>query len=138
MAASGFESVSSDSTPFHYEGTRYSWYKKNGSINYPPNNGAVAGTEVNVTLLPGQMLGRYGDPTEKSHFLTVAGADSNTLALPPNTDPLKYHVYEVIKEIPNAVQSIISDWGGSSGGGLQYDTPQPIQWLLDNGYLIER
>lgn len=84
------------------------------------------------------MLGRYEDPTEKSHFLTVAGADPNTLALPPNTDPSKYHLYEVLQEIPDTVQSVISDWGGSTGGGLQFDIPLPIKWLLDNAYLIER
>lgn len=33
--------------------TNTSWYKQDGSINYPPNNGAVPGTEVNMTLKPG-------------------------------------------------------------------------------------
>ena len=137
-ATPGYESVPSDYLPFNYNGTQYSWYNSDGSINYPPDNGAVPGSEVTVTLMPGQILGRYGTPTDKSHFLTVAGAESSTLALPPNTDPSKYYTYEVIKPIPNTVQSTIRDWGGSSGGGIQYDVPQPIRWLLYNGYLKVR
>lgn len=138
VAAPGYESVPSDYLPFNYAGTQYSWYNSDGSINYPPNNGAVPGSEVTVTLAPGQTLGRYGEPSNRSHFLTIAGADSDTLALPPKTDPSKYFTYEVIKPIPNTVQSTISDWGGSSGGGIQYDVPYPIVWLLDNGYLRMR
>ncbi len=38
-----------------------SWYKKDGSINYPPNNGAVKGPEKEITLEVGDTIGRYGD-----------------------------------------------------------------------------
>ena len=74
-----------------------SWYKPDGSINYPPNNGAVSGTEVNMTLKPGGALGRYGNIGEKSNFVTQIGADASKLALPPNTNPAIYQEFEVIK-----------------------------------------
>ena len=85
-----------------------SWYKPDGSINYPPNNGAVPGTEVNMTLKPGGTLGRYGNIGEKSNFVTQTGADASKLALPPNTNPAIYQEFEVIKEISGTIQAEIA------------------------------
>lgn len=59
-------------------GTNTSWYKPDGSINYPPNNGAVP------------------------------GADASKLALPPNTNPAIYQEFEVVKETPGTIQAEIA------------------------------
>lgn len=115
-----------------------SWYKPDGSINYPPNNGAVPGTEVNITLKPGTTLGRYGNIGEKSNFVTQTGADASKLALPPNTNPAIYQEFEVIKEIPGTIQAEIAPWGGSAGGGLQYELPKPILQLIKEGYIVPK
>ena len=115
-----------------------SWYKPDGSINYPPNNGAVSGTEVNMTLKPGSTLGRYGNIGEKSNFVTQTGADASKLALPPNTNPAIYQEFEVIKEIPGTIQAEIAPWGGSAGGGLQYELPKPILQLIKEGYIVPK
>lgn len=115
-----------------------SWYKSDGSINYPPNNGAVPGTEVNMTLKPGETIGRYGNIGGKSNFVTQAGADASKLALPPNTDPAIYQEFEVIKDIPETIQSEIASWGGSEGGGLQYELPMPILQLIKEGYIVPK
>ena len=115
-----------------------SWYKPDGSINYPPNNGAVPGTEVNMTLKPGSTLGRYGNIGEKSNFVTQTGADASKLALPPNTNPAIYQEFEVIKEIPGTIQAEIAPWGGSAGGGLQYELPKPILQLIKEGYIVPK
>ncbi len=64
-----------------------SWYNPGGTINYPPNNDAVPGTEVEMTLKPGDTFGRYGNIGEKSNFVTQTGADASRLALLPNTAP---------------------------------------------------
>ena len=40
---------------------------------YPPNNGAIIGTEKTVTLAPGSTVGRYGGIGPYSDFLTVPG-----------------------------------------------------------------
>ncbi|MCI5822082.1 MAG: TNT domain-containing protein [Lachnospiraceae bacterium] len=115
-----------------------SWYKPDGSINYPPNNGAVPGTEINMTLKPGGTLGRYGNIGEKSNFVTQTGADACKLALPPNTNPTIYQEYEVIKEIPGTIQAEIAPWGGSAGGGVQYELPKPILQLIKEGYIVPK
>lgn len=117
-------------------GSDTNWFKPDGSINYPPNNGAVPGTEVNMTLKPGDTLGRYGNIGEKSNFVTQTGADASKLALPPNTDPTIYQEFEVIREIPETIQAEIAPWGGSAGGGLQYELPMPILQLIKEGYIV--
>jgi hypothetical protein len=113
-----------------------SWYNDDGSINYPPNNGAVPGSEIpNITLEPGDVVGRHGEVRPNSNFVTQSGASADSLSLPPNTDPNSYLDLTVVKPIPGVTQSTVASWGGSSGGGLQYVLPQPIQWYLDHGYL---
>ena len=119
-------------------GSNTSWYKADGTINYPPNNGAVPGTEVNITLKSGDTLGRYGNIGDKSNFVTQTGADASKLALPPNTDPAIYQEFKVVKEIPGAIQAEIAPWGGSTGGGLQYELPMPILQLIREGYIVPR
>lgn len=118
------------------EGT--SWYKSDGSINYPPNNGAVPGTEKTITLKPGDILGRYGEIRNSSNFVTKPGADSNQLSLPPNTNPSIYQEFVVINEIPQTTQSEIMPWGGAEGGGVQYELPMPINQLITDGYIVPK
>ena len=115
-----------------------SWYNSDGTMNYPPNNGAVVGTEETITLKPGDTLGRYGDISDTSVYVTQPGADASELALPPNTDPSVYQEFEVIKEIPDTIQSEIAPWGDSDGGGIQYELPKPINQLITEGYIVPK
>ena len=119
-------------------GKNTSWYNADGSINYPPNNGAVPGTEKIISLKPGDILGRYGKIGDKSNFVTQTGADASKLSLPPNTNPSIYQEFVVVKEIPNTVQAEIAAWGDSSGGGLQYELPMPIKQLIKEGYIVPK
>ncbi|QIK87140.1 TNT domain-containing protein [Erysipelothrix sp. HDW6B] len=112
-----------------------SWYNEDGSINYPPNDGAVPGSEKTVTLNTGESVGRYGGIGENSKFVTQSGASSDSLSLPPNTDPSTYQNIKILKPIEGVTQSIVAPWGDSSGGGLQYVLPKPIQWYIINGYM---
>ena len=98
----------------------------------------MPGTEVNITLKPGDTIGRYGHIGEKSNFVTQTGADANQLALPPNTDPTIYQEFEVIKAIPDTKQSVVAPWGGSEGGGLQYELPKSILQLIREGYIVPK
>ena len=112
-----------------------SWYKDDGSINYPPDNGAVSGTEVQMTLQPGQKIVRYGNIGEDSNFVTQAGVNPDTLSLPPTTDPAIYQEFDIIKPLPETIQSTVAPWGGSTGGGLQYELSKPIMWYFEHGYI---
>lgn len=112
-----------------------SWYNEDGSWNPPPNNGAVLGTEETITLKPGDVVGRYGETGPKSDFVTQPGTDPDTLSLPPETKTSIYQEYIVSKYIFNVIKSKAAPWGGSSGGGIQYQLPVPIQELLDQEFL---
>lgn len=111
------------------------WLKMDGSPNYPPNNGAIPGTEKVITLDTGKILGRYGEIKPNSDFVTQSGANPTKLSLPPWTNPTTYTQLKVIKDIPNVIESVIAPWADSEGGGLQYQLPQTINSLILNGYL---
>jgi hypothetical protein len=111
------------------------WYKADGSLNYPPNNGAILGTEVPITLEKGQTLGRYGNVSSTSDYVTAPGASPSSLSLPPSTNSSIYTEYVVVKPIPKTVQSEVAPWGGDPGGGLQYKLPMPISELIEKGYI---
>ena len=113
------------------------WYNSDGSLNYPPNNGAVPGTEKMVILQPGYELGRYGNIGSKSNYVTDTGTAPNSLALPPGTSPSTYTKIKVLKPIPGVIQSTIAEWpeGSGSGGGTQYQLPKPLEILKMEGYI---
>ena len=111
------------------------WYKNDGSINYPPNNGAVRGTEKKITLKTNTVVGRFGEVKENSKFVTQTGVDPEKLSLPPDTDSASYSEFIVTKPIPNVTQAEIAPWGDSPGGGIQYLLPRPIKELEAGGYL---
>ena len=119
------------------EGAGKGWYKADGSLNLPPNYGAVKGTEKIVDLQPGSKLGRYGGYGRKSDFATAPGASSDSLALPPTTTSSIYQEFTVKKPIPGVSQSTVAEWppGSKTGGGIQYKLPMTIEELLKQGYI---
>ena len=102
----------------------------------PPNNGAVPGTEKEITLQPGK-YGRYGDISPYSDYITNAGASPSQLSLPPDNNGI-YIEITVIKPIEKVEMAIVAPWKpwGGIGGGIQYHLPYSIQALRDMGYLI--
>jgi len=114
---------------------RQSWFNPDGSINWPPNNGAVPGTQQTVTLQRGQTLGRFGEITPTSRFATQPGASAGQVSLPPHTDPSIYREITVLRPIPGVTQSQVAPWGVSPGGALQFETPVPLEVLRRLGYI---
>ncbi len=114
------------------------WYKPDGSRNYPPNDGAIPGTEEIITLKPGDILGRYGGYEEESVFMTEAGVSPEVLSVPPWKDTSIYNEFIVLKEIPGVTKSIAAPWADSVGGGLQYQLPEGIISLIIDGFLEVR
>lgn len=115
-----------------------SWYNEDGTINYPPNDGAVSGTETTISLKEGDTVGRYGSISDQSVYVTQPGVDPDTLSLPPTTDPSTYQEFLVVKEISQTIQSEVAAWGGSIGGGLQYKLPYSIQELIRKGFMVPK
>ena len=115
-----------------------SWYTASGEINYPPNDGAVPGTEQVITISQNTILGRYGKIGISSCYVTDSNFDSMYLSLPPFTDPSIYQEFVVVEDIPNVVRATIAPWGDSVGGGIQYKLPAPIKDLIHQGFLIPK
>jgi hypothetical protein len=111
------------------------WYNADGSLNLPPDYGAIKGTEKIIDLQPDSKLGRFGTYGKNSDFLTAPGSAAETLSLPPYTDTSIYHEFTVLKPIPGVTQSTVAPWGGSVGGGMQYRLPMTIEDLIFNGYI---
>src|SRR5579875_464884 len=105
-------------------------------MNYPPNGGAIPGTEKPISLEPGSTLGRYGKISPKSDYVTQPGASPKQLSLPPTTDSSIYTEYRVVKPIPDTAESKVAAWDGDPGGGIQYKLPMPIQTLIREGYIV--
>lgn len=111
------------------------WYNSDGTLNLPPNGGAIPGTETIVTLNPGDRVGRYGGVGPSSDYVTTLNANPDTLCLPPTTNPNIFTEFEVINSIAITTRSVVQPWGGCSGYGIQYILPFPILELIDFGYL---
>lgn len=125
-------SVNGGLTTPYYNGTEFTeWHYPDGTINPPPYNGAIHGTEQVIKFQPGQRFGRYGEIRPTSNFVTEVGADPGSLSFPPFTDPAIYQEFEVLVPIPNVTQSTVAPWGGAPGYGLQWQLPYPIEDLLN-------
>ncbi|WP_431935866.1 TNT domain-containing protein [Micromonospora sp. RP3T] len=123
---------------------------------YPPANGFVIAPDGRPikqaqTLLAGYRLDRFG--FTGGAFLAPLGTPFSSRALTPqslntptNAPLANYHVYCVVK--PFTVDSgPIASWFAQPGMGTQFQLnpaylPQAgatltVQWLLDNGFLVE-
>jgi hypothetical protein len=100
---------------------------------WPPNRGRI-GPVATTELQPGYLVDRYG--STRGTFVAPDGASFASRALPSYYESsVPYFRYEVVKSIPDAVQSRTLRWFGQSGMGTQYELAKPVQWYLDNGYL---
>jgi RHS repeat-associated protein len=102
-----------------------------GIKNYPPNNGAVSGTENLEYLQEGVKIDRYG--SLNGTYASPSGTPLELRSLPPSNSGV-LNSYEVIKPFP-VQSSTISPWYNQPGGGIQYKLPKNINWLLENGFL---
>ncbi|HCS1417880.1 TPA: glycohydrolase toxin TNT-related protein, partial [Shigella boydii] len=106
-----------------------------GSFNeWPPNRG-VLGESPQYTLLPGTRIDRYG--SEYGTFLSPEGTPYRARSLKPGTDGKPYSVYEVTKPI-TVDAGEAAPWFGYEGGGIQYELPDKVINLINNGSLERR
>ena len=109
------------------------WIDTNGRYIFPPNDG-FSTPAVDMTLVPGTQIDRYGQPGGR--FLAPTGTPYEARALPYDKTKMDYYRYEVLK--PLLVKAgMITPWFDQPGGGVQYKSDKPVQQLIDEGYLRE-
>ncbi|MDQ3405182.1 MAG: TNT domain-containing protein [Actinomycetota bacterium] len=113
------------------------------SNRWPPHDGAVPGSQRDVTLPTGTVLDRFGG--ERGRFLSPLAADGTPYhyrerAIFPDNAQAGYHVYVVAD--PGGLRGELADVApalGQSGGGRQFTlTPDSnVEQLLAEGVLRE-
>lgn len=101
-------------------------------VNYWPPNGGFCTGPASDLLSPGTILQRWGG-TEGT-YLSPYGTLPEMLSLAPGTTFGPYVSYTVIQPLP-VLSGPAAAWFGQLGGGVQYQTYNTIQWLIDQGYL---
>lgn len=109
------------------------WMKPDGTTWWPPNDGAVPGTEKTVALQRGTEFGRIGG--DGGSYVAPPNTSPEKLALKPGTDTSVYNEYRVIKDIPGVQQAEVAGWFDMPGGGTQFKLPASIKDLIDGGYI---
>lgn len=110
---------------------------------WPDNDGAVRGSERDVTLPEGTVLDRFGG--EGGRFLSPMGTDGQPYhyrerAIFPDNAEVGYHVYVVSD--PDGLPGTLADVApalGQPGGGRQFTLPDDVnvQRLIDEGVIRE-
>ena len=110
--------------------------KKNNAIvsYYPSNNGAIAGSEKRIYLMPGDKIDRYGRSAGK--YFSPLGTPIENRALPHNAEKELYSQFEVVKPFEVEV-SIVAPAFGKIGGGIQYRAPVTAEILKKRGFIKE-
>jgi hypothetical protein len=110
---------------------------------WPDNDGAVPGSERDVTLPRGTVLDRFGG--ENGRFLSPLDANGQPYhyrdrAIFPDNAEVGYHVYVV--DDPGGLRGTLAEVApalGQDGGGRQFTLPDDatVRRLLDEGVLRE-
>jgi len=103
-------------------------------LPYPPNAGFASSTRNPLT--EGTIVERFGRPSGR--FASDPGASISARGMPPGSEALLRHRYEVMKQVevqmgPAAPVPAF----GAEGGGIQYMFDRPISELISQGILKE-
>ena len=107
---------------------RECYYTDKGNPIYPGNDGFI-GTPETITLKAGMIVDRYGK--DSGSFVAPQGTLWGMRALPYKSKDIEYHVYEIIRDIPNVKMGITAPWFGEHGYGIQYKFPDRVRNLED-------
>ncbi|MFD0671934.1 TNT domain-containing protein [Cohnella sp. GCM10027633] len=101
---------------------------------HAPNGGYVTGTRVDgARLEEGTLIDRYGN--ERGSYTSPLGTGYGERALPYVENSNAYHQYKVVKPIDDVSMGEIAPAFKQSGGGIQYELPNSIEYLKSKGYL---
>jgi len=109
------------------------WVRADGSIWWPPYDGAIPGTQRTMSLLPASsgsplnLVDRYGKSS--GSYVAPSGTPLKARALAETpADPPKIYSVEAI--IDNVEASNTIGWFGQRGTGPQYKLPQSVRELI--------
>jgi hypothetical protein len=99
----------------------------------PPNRGFVTDQGGPATVLPGQLVDRYGGTG--GSFLSPAGTPISQRSLAPGSEFRPLNTYQVLQPFEASAGSV-APFYGQTGQGLQFDvSPSTVQDLIDSGTL---
>ena len=107
-----------------------------GEIVWPANRGFVAGEGGQASVLPGQVVDRYG--STGGSFLSPAGTAPELRSLAPGGALRPLNSFDVLKPFEAGAGRAAPAFG-QPGGGLQFDLgTQTVQDLINAGVLKKR
>lgn len=106
--------------------------QETGDVHWPPNGG-VEGEPRTVTLEPGTKIDRYG--YDGGYYTSPMDTPYEQRAVAPGTDQRPYSQFEVVKPIEAVEEGKIAPLFDEPGGGIQYEMPDSIANLIEEGYL---
>jgi hypothetical protein len=109
------------------------WLNVRCQYRFPPNDG-FNGPARDMTLQPGDLVDRYGQPG--GSFLAPPDASYEARALPYDRTKMDYYKYKVLKPLTVKAGDAVP-WFDQSGGGVQYKTDKAVRQLVIDGYLEE-
>lgn len=117
----------------YWDPTKDDWHYPDEAAGFPDG---FDGPSRPNTLDIGDSIDRLGP--ESGAYAAPVGTSYPERALPPSSIGREYHVYEVLKPLPDSVsEGKIAKWFEQPGGGIQYKFDRPVSWYVDNGYLKE-
>jgi hypothetical protein len=99
---------------------------------YYPSNRGFFDEPTSQVLKTGTRIDRYGG--EGGTFVSPEGTPEPMRALPPGATTRPYNVYEVVNPV-EVRAGTVSPWFGQLGLGTQYELPDSVGNLIQNGYL---
>jgi uncharacterized repeat protein (TIGR02543 family) len=98
-----------------------------------PTDNGFDGTTWEHNFKKGDTFDRYG-PERAGKFVGETGRPFAERSLPYPKSSYEYHKYRVLKPFSSDAGHV-APWFGRQGGGIQYELPQTIEWLRQNGYI---
>jgi hypothetical protein len=106
-------------------------YTADHQLNWPKDDGFDP-PKLKVTILPGELVDRFGDTC--GSFLSPEGASYRGRALPYQCQGYAYTVYRVLKPLPVIIGTAAPAFG-EPGGAVQLKTADLVDQLLAEGML---
>ncbi len=133
-AATGGTRFVYDSNVGRYRDTQTGRFVAQRDLPYPPNGGFASSSKG--TIAPGEIIDRYGKAL--GYFAGKPGASVSERGMPPGSEVLEYHKYEVLKPLPATIGPAAPVPAfGAGGGATQYRLQRPVSDLIRAGYLRE-